>query len=241
MRGSLYAFTIPVYVILACFVSHPNQLLALSLGGAGGLSASFFQSRNSGGLTSSTAPADMASYSVAQKIVQLHDSKAVFDFCGGMMFQFVLSDKLRADLMSRTASQGQQPVIYDASTNRMSKIPKYTQSSFADDVNVFYGREVRKVSNASGGMGFVLQLVSCKDDPEGWSEQEIREYNGWAHDSGRRWRKASDHETEGNELYKSKFGPSAFGLHHRFYWHLDRQNGLWLSAEDGCEGVIRKW
>ena len=125
--------------------------------------------------------------------------------------------------------------------NRMLKIPNYTQSSFADDVNVFYGREVRKVGSAAGGMGFVLQLVSSKDDPEGWSEQEIREYNGWAHDSGRKWRKASDHVTEGNEMYKSKFGTSAFGLHHRFYWHLDRQNGLWLSAEDGCEGVIRKW
>ena len=174
---------------------------------------------------------------MAQKIVSLHDSKATFDFCGGMNFQLVLSEKLRKDLIQ----SGNQPVVYPASFNRMSKIPNYSQSSDADDINVFYGREVRKVPNAAGGMGFVLQLVSSKDDPEGWSAQEIQEYNGWGHDSGRKWRKAGDHASEGNELYQSKFGANAFGLHHRFYWHLDQQNGLWLSAEDGCEGVLRVW
>ena len=156
------------------------------------------------------------------------------------MFQLVLSDKLRKDLFLSSTNQN-QPVVYPASFNRMSKIPNYTQSSDADDINVFYGREVRKVPNAAGGMGFVLQLVSSKDDPEGWSAQEIQEYNGWGHDSGRKWRKAGDHAVEGNELYQNKFGPQAFGLHHRFYWHLDQQNGLWLSAEDGCEGVLRVW
>ena len=87
-------------------------------------------------------------------------------------------------------------------------------------------------------MGFVLQLVSSKEDPEGWSAQEKLEYNGWTHDHGRNWRKAGDHESEGNVAYKEKFGNNAFGLHHRFYWHLDKQNRLWLSAEDGCEGFI---
>lgn len=178
---------------------------------------------------------------MAQKIVDLHDTNAVFDFCGGMMFQLVLSDKLRTDLLNLVKSGAATPILYDASKDRMSKIPDYSQSSDADDISVFYGREVRKVSNAAGGMGFVLQLVSSKDDPEGWSAQEITEYNGWAHDSGRKWRKAGDHALEGNELYRSRFGPSAFGLHHRFYWHLDRRNGLWLSAEDGCEGVLRVW
>jgi len=153
------------------------------------------------------------------------------------MFQLVLSDKLREDLLQTT----EHPVVYDSSINRMSKTPNYSQSADADNINYFHGREVRRVTNAAGGMGFVLQLVSSKDDPEGWSSQEIQEYNGWAHDSGRKWRKTGDHASEGNEVYGNKFGPSAFGLHHRFYWHLDNQNGLWLSAEDGCEGVMREW
>lgn len=48
----------------------------------------------------------------------------------------------------------------------MSKIPNNHESSFADDVNIFYGREVRSVKNAAGGMGNVLQLMSSKDDPD---------------------------------------------------------------------------
>ena len=54
----------------------------------------------------------------------------------------------------------------------MSKIDNYNQSSDADEITVFHGREVRKVDKAEGGMGFVLQLVSSKEDPEGWSAQE---------------------------------------------------------------------
>ena len=175
--------------------------------------------------------------SFAQKIIQLHDSKAVFNFCGGMLFQLVLSEKLRADLAETTTP----PVVYDASYNFMHTIPAYSKSASADEVIVFHGREVRKVKDASGGMGFVLQLTSSKDDPEGWSAQEIDEYNGWNHDSGRHWRKAADYASEGNASYGQKFGSTAYGLQHRFYWRLDQQNGLWLSAEDGCEGVIRSW
>ena len=80
----------------------------------------------------------------------------------------------------------------------MHSIPAYKKSASADEVNVFHGREVRKVKDANGGMGFVLQLTSSKDDPEGWSKQEIEEYNGWNHDIGRQWRKASDYASEGN-------------------------------------------
>lgn len=54
--------------------------------------------------------------------------------------------------------QCQDPVIYDASVNRMQNMPAYSQSADANDVNVFHGREVRKVPNAAGGMGFVLQV-----------------------------------------------------------------------------------
>merc|ERR1719162_1756906 len=34
----------------------------------------------------------------AQYLVDLHNEKATLNFCGGMMFQFVLSEKLRAHL-----------------------------------------------------------------------------------------------------------------------------------------------
>ena len=179
------------------------------------------------------------SINFAQKIVDLHDSKAVFNFCGGMLFQLVLSDKLRSDLAAKASKSN--VTLHDASCTNMSRITSYRQTAEADEVGVFHGREVRKVVGAAGGMGFVLQLTSSNDDPEGWSAAEIQEYNGWMHDSSRNWRKAGDHAQEGNELYGTKFGSSAFGLQHRFYWHLDREDGLWLSAEDGCEGVIRSW
>eukprot|EP01047_Picozoa_sp_COSAG01_P091143 COSAG01_NODE_22812_length_840_cov_1.151147_1_plen_69_part_10 len=34
----------------------------------------------------------------AEYLVQMHDARATFDFCGGMMFQLVLSSKLRGRL-----------------------------------------------------------------------------------------------------------------------------------------------
>ena len=37
---------------------------------------------------------------------------------------------------------------------------------------------------------------------------------------------------------RARDGPDSFTLNHRCYWHLDQQNNLWLSAEDGCEGVL---
>ncbi|KAL7556490.1 hypothetical protein ACA910_009054 [Epithemia clementina (nom. ined.)] len=183
---------------------------------------------------------------VAQYLVDLHDNQMTFDFCGGMLFQLVLSDKLREHLFQVAAAsssssdsqqQQKQPKIFDASKMRMSRIPGYLQSAHADNVNVFHGREVRNVPNAKGGMGFVLHLSMASNDPEGWSKQELAEYNGWMHDTGRKWRKALDWQKEGFTNAVDKFGPQSFGLHHRFYWHLDGQNRVWLSAEDGCEGT----
>jgi len=87
-------------------------------------------------------------------------------------------------------------------------------------------------------MNFVLHLsLANGDDPEGWSKQELARYDGWGHDSGREWRKGEQYEREGFATFRSKFGANAFGLHHRFYWHFDNEERLWLSAEDGCEGV----
>ena len=43
-------------------------------------------------------------------------------------------------------------------------------------------------------------------------------------------------ENEGVKGFREKFGSNAYGLHHRFYFHLDEENKFWLSAEDGCEG-----
>ena len=184
-----------------------------------------------------------ASYgsNMAQYLVDLHDSKATFDFCGGMMFQLILSDKLRDHLGNVAASskddEQQQPVVYDKIL-RMNGIPGYTKSAAADNVRTFHGREVRQVKDATGGMGFAIHLsMANSDDPEGWTTEEINDYDGWGHDVNRTWRNGDRLQKEGFTTYKSKFGNDAFGLHHKFYLHTDYDNKFWLSAEDGCEGT----
>jgi hypothetical protein len=37
---------------------------------------------------------------VAQYLLDLHESEATFDFCGGMMFQLMLTDQLREHLIT---------------------------------------------------------------------------------------------------------------------------------------------
>ena len=81
---------------------------------------------------------------VAQYLIDLHNAKQTFDFCGGMLFQLVLSKKLKAHLEQVAAGKGAQPVVYDAKKTRMNKIPGYSKSSEADNVSVFHGREVRQ-------------------------------------------------------------------------------------------------
>lgn len=186
----------------------------------------------------------------AQYLLDLHETKATFDFCGGMLFQLVLTDALKDHLVqvastttsSSKSHQQQQPVIFDASQARMAKIPRYEQSAQADNVATFHGREIRQVPDAAGGMGMVLQLSLASDtdnisDPQGWTPQEMQRYDGWGHDSGREWRKAPQLQEEGFVSFSNQFGTSAYSLHHRFYLHLDRSNRMWLSAEDGCEGT----
>jgi hypothetical protein len=183
---------------------------------------------------------------IAQYLVDLHDSKTAFNFCGGMMFQLVLTDKLRDYLLQQ--QQLKQPVIFDSTHRRMSTIPDYSQSAEADNIRIFHGREIRKVPTAAGGMGFVLQLSYSSDDddddddtsttdPQGWTKAEIDGYDGWGHDSGRVWRTGDRLEMEGFTDFRERFGPNAFALHHRFYLHMDNNNRMWLSAEDGCEGT----
>jgi hypothetical protein len=175
---------------------------------------------------------------VAQYLVDLHDNKGTFDFCGGMMFQLMLSEKLRDHLVGVSAGNGEQPKIVDASKSRMFNIADYKKSADADNVSIFHGRELRQIPSAAGGFGFVLQLsMANENDPDGWSSEEIGTYDGWGHDSGRKWRKALDYEAEGFKDFKQKFGEKAFGLNHRFYLHFDAANRMWLSAEDGCEGT----
>ncbi len=96
----------------------------------------------------------------------------------------------------------------------MTKMQGYNRCAAADNVSIFHGREIRqvtrvlvcfdvlscnfatfmtlcKVASAAGGMGFVLHLsLANGTDSEGWSQQEIAEYDGWGHDSSRHWRKA---------------------------------------------------
>lgn len=175
---------------------------------------------------------------IAQYLVDLHNNKCTFNFCGGMMFQLVLSEKLKAHLEEVAASGGNQPVVFDASHPRMHQISDYSQSAAADNIRIFHGREIRQVPHATGGMGFVLQLShSDEDDPEGWTSEEVKGYDGWGHDSGRVWRNGDRLEKEGFTDFRSRFGPKSFALHHRFYLHYDRGNSMWLSAEDGCEGT----
>jgi len=173
---------------------------------------------------------------VAKYLVDLHDAKAPFDFCGGMMFQLVLSDKLRDHLAQVGQGEGKQPVVFDSFKPRMFMTPGYKKDAAADNVNIFHGREIRQVPHATGGMGFVLHLSMAEGDPEGWTPQEIQEYDGWGHDSSRTWRDGARWEQEGFKSFRDKFGEKAFGLHHRFYLHFDFMNRFWLSAEDGCEG-----
>lgn len=62
-----------------------------------------------------------------------------------------------------------------------------------------------------------------KDVPKGTFQElleEIKEYDGWGHDSGRNWRNADRWEKEGFQGVKAKFGERAFGLHHRFLGRL---------------------
>ena len=51
---------------------------------------------------------------MAQYLVDLHDAQATFNFCGGMLFQLVLSAKLRERLLNVAASNDtqQQPIIF---------------------------------------------------------------------------------------------------------------------------------
>lgn len=170
---------------------------------------------------------------IAKYLVDLHDSRATFDFCGGMMFQLVLSEKLRTHLEAVAAGDGKQPVLFDASKPRMANIPEYSKDASADNSIVFHGREVRNVANAAGGMGFALQLSHTEDDPEGWTAKERAVYDGWGHDAGRVWNLARE-----SDAFTQRFGAGAVTLQHRFYLHLDRANRMWLSAEDGCEGVV---
>lgn len=171
---------------------------------------------------------------IAQYLVDLHDNKATFDFCGGLMFQLVLSEKLRDYLLATE----KQPIVSDASKPRMHQLDNYSQNDAADNIQIFHGREIRSVPDAAGGMGFVLQLsLANEKDPQGWTDAEIAGYNGWSHDASRDWRTGERLEQEGFAGFVNTFGPKSFALHHRFYLHYDSGNRLWLSAEDGCEGT----
>jgi len=183
---------------------------------------------------------------IARYLLDLHEEKATFDFCGGMMFQLVLTDKLQSHLqkLANDFQQGNQPKIHPSAMPRMSNIPNYDRSAHADNLTLFHGREIRKVPNANGGTGFVLQLSYADDtnpskavDPQGWSAREISGYDGWRHDANRQWRRAATYKEEGFETFDEEFGPEAFGLNHRFYLHYDNGGRMWLSAEDGCEGT----
>jgi hypothetical protein len=211
---------------------------------------------------------------IAQYLLDLNDDGTTFNFCGGMMFQLQLTDKLRSHLASvATASttatdeknnSNKQPIIHPSSMPLMNLIPNYEKSAFADNISIFHGRELRKVNNANGGMGLLLQLSYADPsgslstindskgggenkgatakwsgtnvDTQGWSADEISAYDGWRSDKVRQWRDAKMYETEGVS-FTNIYGEKAFGLNHRFFLHFDVKNRMWLCAEDGCEGT----
>lgn len=92
-------------------------------------------------------------------------------------------------------------------------------------------------SSSVAGKGADAAWNGSPVDPQGWSKEEIATYDGWRSDQFRQWRKCSMYEGEGYSTFGSEFGNEAFGLNHRFFLHLDNQNRMWLSAEDGCEGT----
>uniref|UniRef100_A0A7S0SGH7 Uncharacterized protein n=1 Tax=Mantoniella antarctica TaxID=81844 RepID=A0A7S0SGH7_9CHLO len=196
-----------------------------------------------------------APINTAQYLLDL-DTGATLNFCGGMMFGLALSPMLRQhlhDVSKGGAGDSRQPVVYGTATRRMAMRPGYTQDASADNATVFHGREVRKVPDAAGGMGFVIHLSFAGEstdgggaaaagsgpslDPQGWTRGELDEYSGWLSDQQRRWRDRTVLEGEGFESFGATFGPDAFTLHHRFYLHSDRGGAMWLAAEDGCEGT----
>jgi hypothetical protein len=176
---------------------------------------------------------------LAKYLLDLHNSKAVFNFCGSLLFQLSLTPRLQLHLTAVANAQSgtSQPVIYDATKDRLALTPGYRRTADADNVHVFHGREIRKVKTAAGGMRCILQLsLANDDDSEGWTNAEIADYNGWAHDGGRPWRRGQQLEREGFAEFTNLFGTEAYALHHRFYFHLDGRQQIWLAAEDGCEG-----
>ena len=182
----------------------------------------------------------------AQYLLDLHDAKATFNFCGGMLFQLSLTDALRKHLqeVSKQQADASMPrspfvTIFDQTYRSMASLAGYEKSAFSDNLQIFHGREIRKVPSAAGGMGFVLQLcLAGHNDPQGWTPPEVEGYDGWGHDARRQWRSGHDLVSEGYETFQKEFGQNAFALHHRFILHYDKYKRLWLSAEDGCEGCI---
>ena len=112
------------------------------------------------------------------------------------------------------------------------------------------GAEGCREGVTDGGMGCVLHLTLANaGDPEGWTTNELKDYNGWEPDSARPWRDAWTLECDGFAGADSTFSEEAIALHHRFYLHYGPHsdcrgqvmNQMWLSAEDGCEGEPVEW
>jgi hypothetical protein len=181
----------------------------------------------------------------AQYLLDLDaNASTTFNFCGGMMFGVSLSPRLREHLSAIAAAgpgDPRQPFIYDKEVRRMNQRPEgHDLDANADNVKLFHGREVRQVStNAGGGSSMLIHLSLAGDasDVEGWTKEEMDEYAGWLSDRQRRWRNGELLKNEGFETFNERFGDAAFTLHHKFYLHVDTQQNVWLSAEDGCEGV----
>ena len=94
--------------------------------------------------------------------------------CDVMMYQLVLTEKLRshlgavaaasADDADASSAAAQQPVVFDAATRRMAQTPGYAQSAAADNARVFHGREIRQVTTRERENTRVAFPVGSPDD-----------------------------------------------------------------------------
>jgi len=181
---------------------------------------------------------------IAQYLLDLNDAKATFTFPGSSVYQLHLSDALQDHLQQAVAGNVKAPQLLDMSHPLITKkgnkrIQDYAGGwSKADNVQLFHGREIVKVPLAKGGMQQVLQLCLAGDDPMDWSPEECDSYDaGYTDRRYRKWKSAEDYYNEGVPLAEI-YGPDAYALHHRFYFHKDVNNCLILSAEqDGMKGV----
>ena len=94
----------------------------------------------------------------ARYLVDLHDAEATCNFCGGMLFQLVLTDALGTHPMAVAKHQQETPVtapatvpaveVFNKMHKRMAAVEGYARRADADNLRFFHGP---RVDTAGGG------------------------------------------------------------------------------------------